>query len=73
MQKAGISLQVHYIPLHLQPYMQRHYGFKAGDFPHTERFYREAVSLPIYPLLTDDEVKMVAERLIETLKAPVAL
>ncbi len=72
MEERGIRLQVHYIPIHLQPYMQWRYGFRRGDFPESERFYREEVSLPIYPLLTDDEVKMVAQELVATLSTHMA-
>jgi UDP-4-amino-4,6-dideoxy-N-acetyl-beta-L-altrosamine transaminase len=51
---AGIGVNVHYIPVHLQP----HYaamGFKAGDFPQAERYYAGAISLPMYPSLTEDQ------------------
>jgi UDP-4-amino-4,6-dideoxy-N-acetyl-beta-L-altrosamine transaminase len=49
---AGIGVNVHYIPVHTQP----HYcalGFKAGDFPEAERYYAEAISLPMYAGLSD--------------------
>lgn len=54
LQAAGIGVQVHYIPIHLQPYY-RHRGFKPGDFPAAEAYYSEAISLPIYPALTEGE------------------
>ena len=54
-----IRLQVHYRPVPLQPYYRDKYGYKAGDFPEAERYYRQAVSLPIYPLMTDDDVMRV--------------
>ena len=66
MSEIGINLQVHYIPVHTQPYY-RGLGFKAGRFPKAEMFYREEVSLPIYPLLTDEEAGTVAEALVSTL------
>ena len=66
MSAIGINLQVHYIPVHLQPYY-RGLGFKPGDFPKAERFYEEEVSLPIYPLLTDEEAGAVVEALLSTL------
>jgi len=50
-QKIGVN--VHYIPIHLQPYYQS-LGFKAGDFPIAEQYYRETLSLPMYPNLSDD-------------------
>jgi UDP-4-amino-4,6-dideoxy-N-acetyl-beta-L-altrosamine transaminase len=58
MRAAGIGVNVHYIPVHTQPYFRR-MGFKAGDFPEAERYYAEAISIPIFPLLTQahqDEV-----------------
>ncbi len=72
MEERGIRLQVHYIPIHLQPYMQWRYGFRGGDFPESERFYREEVSLPIYPLLTDDEVRLIVHELVATLSTYMA-
>lgn len=54
-----IRLQVHYRPVPLQPYYRKNYGYKAGDFPQAEKYYRQAVSLPIYPLMTDDDVLRV--------------
>jgi len=58
---AGILLQVHYIPVHLQPYYAR-LGFKRGQFPVAERYYQGAVTLPIFPSLTPaDQDRVVAE------------
>jgi len=56
--KIGVNL--HYIPLHIQPYY-REMGFKMGDFPQAEKYYREAVSLPIYPNLTEENQNIVIE------------
>ena len=67
MAARGIRLNVHYIPVHLQPYYRSRYGCAPGDFPEAERYYEEAVSLPIYPLLTDDEVRFVASTVMESL------
>lgn len=49
-----IRPQVHYIPIHLQPYYQKHLGTRRGDFPHAERYYEQCLSLPLYPALTDE-------------------
>jgi UDP-4-amino-4,6-dideoxy-N-acetyl-beta-L-altrosamine transaminase len=54
MRKAGIHVHVHYIPVHTQPYY-RILGFRPGDFPEAERYYREALTLPMYHALTDEE------------------
>jgi UDP-4-amino-4,6-dideoxy-N-acetyl-beta-L-altrosamine transaminase len=50
MREAGIGVNVHYIPIHLQPYYRR-LGFKRGDFPAAERYYASAISLPLFPSL----------------------
>jgi dTDP-4-amino-4,6-dideoxygalactose transaminase len=55
MLKQNINLQVHYIPIHLQNYYRRKYGFKKGDFTIAENFYKNEVSLPIYFTLTEKE------------------
>ncbi len=56
-----IRLQVHYRPVPLQPYYRKKFGYSAGDFPNAERYYRQAVSLPMFPLMTDDDVQRVCE------------
>jgi len=61
--EAGIIPQVHYIPVHLHPYYRRHLGTKPGDFPVAESYYEQALSLPMYPRLTDDDVRRVVEEL----------
>jgi len=50
---AGIGVNVHYIPVHLQPYYRR-LGFRAGTYPNAEAYYAGAISLPIYFDLTDE-------------------
>lgn len=67
MRGIGINLQVHYIPVHLQPYYRDRFGYRPGDFPRAEHFYEREASLPIYPLLTDEEAGAVAEGIISTL------
>lgn len=47
----GILVNIHYIPVHTQPYYQN-MGFKLGDFPNAEAYYRSAISLPMYPTLS---------------------
>ena len=59
MKQMGINLQVHYIPVHIQPFYHKNYGFKQGDFPVSESFYYRVVSLPIYPDLNYDELQFV--------------
>lgn len=59
----GIGTQVHYIPVHLQPYYQRNCGTKSGDCPNTEAYYEKALSLPMYPNLTEDDIRRVVDEL----------
>jgi dTDP-4-amino-4,6-dideoxygalactose transaminase len=59
MNQAGIKLQVHYIPIHTQPFYKNKYGFEFGDFPVSENFYYRVVSIPLYPSLTHTEVEKV--------------
>ena len=57
----NIRLQVHYRPVPLQPYYRHKYGYKQGDFPEAEKYYRQAVSLPIFPLMEDEDAFRVCE------------
>jgi dTDP-4-amino-4,6-dideoxygalactose transaminase len=59
---AGIGVNVHYIPVHLQPYY-RDLGFAAGDFPQAEAYYAQAISLPLFPAMTDEQQDSVADQL----------
>ena len=62
--KADIWVQVHYIPVHTQPYYAG-FGFAWGDFPQAEQYYSEAISLPLYYDLTDKEQDTVVAMLKE--------
>jgi UDP-4-amino-4,6-dideoxy-N-acetyl-beta-L-altrosamine transaminase len=62
MQAAGIGVNLHYIPVHTQPYYQA-MGFKPGDFPEAERYYAEAITLPMFPTLSDREQGNVVDAL----------
>jgi UDP-4-amino-4,6-dideoxy-N-acetyl-beta-L-altrosamine transaminase len=59
---AGIGVNVHYIPVHLQPYY-RDLGFAAGDFPQAEAYYAQAISLPLFPAMTDKQQDFVVDQL----------
>ena len=65
MKQSGIKLQVHYIPVHMQPFYQKNYGFNTGDFSVSENFYRNEVSLPIYPDLSTDDISSVVNNILE--------
>lgn len=59
---AGIGVNVHYIPIHTQPFYAA-MGFVAGDYPEAERYYAEAISLPMFATLTDAEQDEVFDAL----------
>lgn len=52
LRQAGIGVNVHYVPVHTQPYY-RDLGFEKGDFPQAERYYAKAISLPLFPTMTE--------------------
>ena len=61
MRKNGIGVNVHYIPIHTQPYYKK-LGFSKGDFPIAEDYYARAISIPIYGSMdfdTQDKVVKV--------------
>ena len=64
LQKEGLGVQVHYMPLHLHPFYQRNFGYRAGDFPAAEEYYERAITLPLFPKMQDKE----AERVVKTVK-----
>jgi len=63
---AGIGVNVHYIPVNLQPYYRR-LGFLPGDFPEAEKYYNEAITLPLYAGLTDEDQDYVIDTVRKTL------
>ena len=66
MRARGIALNLHYIPVHTQPYYEA-LGFHAEDCPAAVEYYREALTLPLYPCMTDAEQEMAAWALREVL------
>lgn len=67
LRQAGIGVNVHYIPVHTQPYYQA-LGFKWGQFPEAEQYYREAISIPLYSGLTNEQQDRVMTTLREVLR-----
>jgi len=63
LRRRGIGTGVHFIPLHLQPYYQRTWGYRLGDFPTAEEYFERCISLPIYPGMTDKDVERVITEL----------
>lgn len=66
MRARGVGVNVHYIPVHLQPYY-RDLGFTSGMYPVAEDYYRRAISLPLYYGLTDAEQEQVVQALRDCL------
>jgi len=62
---AGIGVQVHYIPVHLHPYYRNRYGHARGDFPTAESYYDSALTLPLFPAMTDSDVDRVIDTVLE--------
>lgn len=58
----GVGVNVHYIPVHLQPFYER-LGFRPGDFPQAERYYAEAISLPMFQTMTEEQQDSVVAAL----------
>jgi len=64
LQKRNIGVQVHYIPLHLQPFYRKKFGYRKGDFPVVENYYKRAITLPLFPKMTGTQTR----RVIKTVK-----
>ena len=67
LREKNIGVNVHYIPVYKHPYYQEH-GYENVCCEHAEQYYERAISLPMYPLLTDEEQDYVIECLLELLK-----
>lgn len=63
---AGVGVNVHYIPVHLQPYYKR-LGFTAGQYPRSEAYYARAISLPMFPKMTEQQQDTVVSALKQAL------
>ena len=66
LRQAGIGVNLHYIPVHTQPYYQN-IGFKWGDFPKSETYYADAISIPLYYGLSKEDQNRVVDKLREIL------
>lgn len=67
LRERGIGVNLHYIPVHMQPWY-REMGFKQGDFPQAESYYSEAISLPLFPTMTEEQQDAVVAVLDEALR-----
>jgi dTDP-4-amino-4,6-dideoxygalactose transaminase len=67
LRRNDIGVNLHYIPVHLQPYYARR-GHSRGDFPHAEQYYKEAITLPLYPSLRSEQQDQVTFTLQSALR-----
>jgi perosamine synthetase len=68
LKENGIDTGVHYpIPIHLQPIYRELYGYDEGDYPISEQFSKEILSLPMFPGITEDQVKLVCEKVLNVM------
>ncbi|BBF86966.1 bacillosamine/legionaminic acid biosynthesis aminotransferase PglE [Aquitalea magnusonii] len=64
----GIGSQVHYIPVHTQPWYQASYGYREGDYPVAERYYHHCLSIPLYSAMSEEDVQRVIFAIQEIIK-----
>lgn len=67
--EKGIKCQVHYMPVHLHPFYKKDFGYKKGDFPIAEKYYQRAITLPLFPKMTDGDVNYVIKAVKEIINA----
>ncbi len=65
LKRKGITTSVHWMPLHLHPYYREKYGYRPEDFPVATRLWREMITLPLYPGMSEAEVRYVCEAVRE--------
>jgi len=65
--EAGIRVNLHYIPVYRHPYFEK-MGFKSGYCPQAERYFAEAISIPLYPGLSEAQQQIVIQELASTLR-----
>ena len=67
LRQRGVGTQVLYIPVHLQPWYRQTYGYEVGKCPSAEALYRRSLSLPLFPLMSDQDVETVIESVSEAI------
>jgi UDP-4-amino-4,6-dideoxy-N-acetyl-beta-L-altrosamine transaminase len=67
LRKLGIGVNVHYIPVPLQPFYKKTFGYKKGDFPNAESFYESDISLPIHQKMTKSDINCVIKSVRDTI------
>lgn len=64
----NIGTQVHYIPVHLQPFYRNSFGYRLGDYPIAESYYERTLSIPLFPKMTNAEVEWVVNNILDLAK-----
>lgn len=67
LRRRGIGTQVHYLPVHLHPYYRERFCTRPGSFPEAEKFFEQALSLPLFPAMGEDDVSRVCAALQDVL------
>lgn len=65
LQQSGVGTQVLYIPVYLQPWYRKTYGYAAGKCPIAESYYQRCLSLPLFPSMTDTDVRLVIDSVLQ--------
>jgi dTDP-4-amino-4,6-dideoxygalactose transaminase len=68
LRSQNIGVNLHYIPVHTHPYYKQ-MGFKFGDFPQAEKYYAEAITLPLFATLSSEQQNFIAEVLKKVLES----
>jgi dTDP-4-amino-4,6-dideoxygalactose transaminase len=68
LEEKGIPSRAYFSPIHLQPYMRELFGYQAGDFPITEDLGKRSLALPFSSVMTEGQVDLVCDELIQTIK-----
>jgi perosamine synthetase len=71
LRKKGIQTQVHYIPIHTQPYYQHKFGYQWGQYPNAEKYYKQCLSIPLFAAIKEEEVSKVIETIRNLKPTPV--
>jgi len=67
LRKKGIGVQVHYIPVHLQPYYRNNFGYKEGDYPKAENYYNSTITLPLFVKLNKKQINYILNKIKEAI------
>lgn len=68
LREKNLGVNVHYIPVHMQPYYVQHLGTRPGDYPESENYYERAITIPLFPKMSDDDVAYVIQTVRSTIR-----